>query len=95
MLGTIDKFQHIVDTPLPMRWSQLFCVIPIGNDVEFWLSAQPNGYMHTGLFNEWNISTSRSIFTVAAETESDVSETVRFAHDHNLRLVVKGTGHDW
>ena len=29
-------------------------------DDEFWLSAQPNGYQHTGLFNEWNISSDLS-----------------------------------
>jgi FAD/FMN-containing dehydrogenase len=64
-------------------------------DDEFWLSAQPNGYLHTGLFNEWNISNDLSAFSVLAETPQDFSATVKFAADHNLRLVVKGTGHDW
>ena len=30
-----------------------------GSDDEFWLAARPNGYQHTGLFNEWNISDHR------------------------------------
>ena len=30
-----------------------------------------------------------------AETEEDFQETVKFAAKHNLRLVVKATGHDW
>ena len=64
-------------------------------DNEFWLSAQPNGYQHTGLFNEWNISDDLSEYSVLAETPEDFSATVKFAADHNLRLVVKGTGHDW
>jgi FAD/FMN-containing dehydrogenase len=64
-------------------------------DDEFWLSAQPNGYLHTGLFNEWNISSRVSEYSVLAETPEDFSATVKFAADHNLRLVVKGTGHDW
>ncbi len=63
-------------------------------DDEFWLSSKPNGYQHTGLFNVWN--TSRvSEYSVLAETEEDMQATVKFAHDHNLRLVVKNTGHDW
>jgi hypothetical protein len=64
-------------------------------DNEFWLANQPNGYQHTGLFNTWNISSDISEFSVLAETEDDFKSTVKFAHDHNLRLVVKNTGHDW
>jgi hypothetical protein len=33
------------------------CTVALNTtDDEFWLSAQPNGYQHTGLFNEWNVS---------------------------------------
>lgn len=64
-------------------------------DNEFWLSNQTNGYQHTGLFNEWNISDDFSEFSVLAETDADFAATVKFASDYNLRLVVKGTGHDW
>jgi hypothetical protein len=72
------------------------CAVALnGSNDEFWLTSRPNGYLHTGLFNEWNISTSRSEYSVLAETESDFQATIKFAHDHNLRLVVKNTGHDW
>ena len=40
-----------------------------------------------GLFNEWNISDDFSGFSVRAETAEDFSATVKFASDHNLRLV--------
>ena len=76
-------------------------------DDEFWIADQPAGYQHTGLWgsehalrgpeNEgasWNTS-QLSAFTVLAHTESDFQATVRFAAKHNLRLVVKATGHDW
>ena len=76
-------------------------------DDEFWLADQPNGYQHTGLWgsehgapgpeNEgrsWNTSV-LSAYVVHAEAESDFQATVRFAAQHNLRLVVKATGHDW
>ena len=33
--------------------------------------------------------------TVRALNERDFGHTVAFAHTHNLRLVVRGTGHDW
>ena len=54
-------------------------------DDEFWLSAKPNGFQHTGLFNEWNISSDISEYSVLAETEADFQATVKFAADHNLR----------
>lgn len=34
-------------------------------------------------------------YSVVAETVEDIQETVRFARDRNLRLVVKNTGHDF
>jgi hypothetical protein len=83
-------------------WSQLN-----QTDDEFWIADQPNGYQHTGLWGSehgtpgaegegasWNTS-ELSAFTVLAQTESDFQQTVRFAATHNLRLVVKATGHDW
>ena len=32
---------------------------------------------------------------MVAQTEEDFQATVAFAQQYNLRLVVKGTGHDW
>lgn len=54
-----------------------------------------NGYQHTGLYGTWNISNQLSAFSVRAESEADIQATVAFAAEHNLRLVVKNTGHDW
>ena len=65
------------------------------SDDEFWLTAQPGGYLHTGLFNAWNLSTLQPSYAVAAQSEADVAATVAFAAAHNLHLVVKSTGHDW
>ena len=66
------------------------------SDDEFWLSGQAGGYLHTGLFGQWNLSTAQGHgFSVAAQSAADVQATVAFASAHNLRLVVKNTGHDW
>eukprot|EP00729_Bicosta_minor_P010062 gene10062-29166_t len=66
-----------------------------GVDDDEWISGQPYNLQHTGYFGAWNIKTDYSHFTVKAETSDDFAATVGFAHQHNLRLVVKGTGHDW
>merc|ERR1712093_729254 len=36
-----------------------------------------------------------SIYAVAAESAEDISHAVAFAAKHNLRLVIKGAGHDY
>jgi hypothetical protein len=74
----------------------------------FCANLTPSSLQHTGLWGSehflpgnkesegksWN--TSRlSAFAVLAETEQDFQAAVRFAAKHNLRLVVKATGHDW
>jgi len=34
-------------------------------------------------------------YVIEAIDEKDVQASVNFARDHNIRLVIKGTGHDW
>jgi FAD/FMN-containing dehydrogenase len=56
--------------------------------------------MHTGLAagggqEPWSIAHNQSALAVAAESAEDVAAGVAFAAKHNLRLSVKGTGHDW
>ena len=51
-------------------------------------ATQSMGWLHA-----W--STSPSAYAVAAEGASDVATAIRFARQHRMRLVVKGTGHDY
>lgn len=102
MQGRLQKSQDELASCLPKYGGNLesaACSDVLNKtDDEFWLSGLPNGYLHTGLFNTWNITDGIhgiSEYAVAAETEEDIMATVKFAYDHNLRLVVKGTGHDW
>jgi FAD/FMN-containing dehydrogenase len=66
-------------------------------DEEFFYTDQIGGYMHTGLagVGGWSIAHKLAGYGVDARSEGDIIEGVRFASKHNLRLVVKGTGHDW
>jgi FAD/FMN-containing dehydrogenase len=64
-------------------------------DNEFFYTGQVGGYLHTGLAGSWNIAHKLASFAVAAEAETDIQAGVAFAVKHNLRLSVKGTGHDW
>lgn len=71
------------------------------SDDEFWVTDQPLGYLHTGLFapaddsGGWNLTQVLPSYVVAAESTADVQAAVAFASAHNLRLVVKNTGHSW
>lgn len=69
-------------------------------DDEFFYTGQVGGFMHTGLAagggqTPWSIAHNQSAVAVAAECAEDVAKGVAFAAKHNLRLSVKGTGHDW
>jgi FAD/FMN-containing dehydrogenase len=47
----------------------------------------------TGWVDAWTAQP--SVYAVAARDAADVAAAVRFARDHNLRLVIKGTGHSY
>ncbi len=47
----------------------------------------------TGWLGAW--TSAPSAYAVAAENVSDIAAAVAFAHQHHLRLVVKGAGHDY
>lgn len=53
------------------------------------------GYLHTGLFNVWDLSSRLSAYSVLAESGEDIASATAFASRYNLRVVVKNTGHDW
>ena len=69
-------------------------------DEQFFYTDQVGGFLHTGLAAgggkpSWDIAHNLSAYAVAAETPEDVAAGVAFAAKHNLRLAIKGTGHDW
>lgn len=59
----------------------------------FYISDQPAGTEVSGWLDAW--SHAPSVYAVAARNAADVVAGVNFAHEHNLRLVVKGTGHSY
>ena len=59
----------------------------------FWIQAQPEGLQSTGWLGAWKAVA--STWAIAAESAQDLAAGVRFAREHQLRLVVKGAGHDY
>jgi len=64
----------------------------IGQD-PFWLELFPGATQSTGQVGAWNAYPSS--YAVEVMDESDIVSAVNFAKNNNLRLVVKGTGHDY
>jgi FAD/FMN-containing dehydrogenase len=59
----------------------------------FYIGDQPAGTEVSGWLDAW--TPAPSAYAVAARTSADVVAGVNFAREHNLRLVVKGTGHSY
>lgn len=55
--------------------------------------SQPGATQSQGWLKAWN--TSVSTYAVEAESTADVVAAVNFAREHHLKLVIKGTGHDY
>jgi len=59
----------------------------------FFLESRPDATQSSGYFNAW-ISTP-SQYAIAAEKPEDIVAGVNFAKKHNIKIVIKGTGHDY
>jgi hypothetical protein len=59
----------------------------------YWIEDQPGGYHTVGWLGAYEPVV--STYAVAVETPADIAAAVRFARDRNLRLAIKGTGHDY
>lgn len=59
----------------------------------FWNEEQPGSLQSTGWLDAWEAAASP--YAVRAANANDIAAAVTFARDHGVRLVVKGTGHDY
>src|SRR6185295_7394743 len=59
----------------------------------FFISDHPSGTEISGWVDAWTPAASE--YAVAAKNAGHVAVAVNFAREHNLRLVVKGTGHSY
>lgn len=67
--------------------------VPASFNNPYWMSSFAGGANLVGMQGAW--ASTPSAYAVAAETPRDVSEAVRFARRNGLKVVVKGTGHDY
>ena len=59
----------------------------------FFLQDQVGGVQQAGYLDAWEPT--QSVYAIVAETADDVAAGVNFAAAHQLRLAIKGTGHDY
>lgn len=59
----------------------------------WYLEEQPGATQSTGMYKAWNSTASE--YAVAAQQPSDITAAIDFARENKVRLVVKGTGHDY
>jgi FAD/FMN-containing dehydrogenase len=59
----------------------------------FFLEDHPEATQSTGWLKAWD--SAESPYVIAAENAEDVVAGVNFAREHNLRVAIKGTGHDY
>jgi hypothetical protein len=59
----------------------------------FYLESQSGSTQSNGWVDAWNAQT--STYVVEAENAQEIASAVQFARKHHIKLVVKGTGHDY
>jgi len=59
----------------------------------FWNEEQPGALQSTGWYGAWTAAASP--YAVRAQQTSDIVAAVNFARENNVKLVIKGTGHDY
>ncbi len=59
----------------------------------FYLESQAGATQTTGWLNAWQ--SSPSLYAVKVKNNQDIQAAVNFARRHRLRVVIKGTGHDY
>lgn len=59
----------------------------------FYLESQSGSTQSNGWVDAWNAHT--SAYVVAAESAQEIASAVQFARKHHIKLVIKGTGHDY
>jgi FAD/FMN-containing dehydrogenase len=59
----------------------------------FFLEDQVGGTQQAGYLDAWEPKL--SVYAIVAETAEDIAAGVKFAAAHQLRLAIKGTGHDY
>ncbi|MEY3733870.1 MAG: hypothetical protein RL347_1229 [Actinomycetota bacterium] len=76
-------------------WANLKAGMQVPDNLKnpWYLEEQAGATQSTGMYKAWNSSASG--YAVAAESAKDIQAAVNFARRNRVRVVVKGTGHDY
>ncbi len=87
---------HLIEVqPLLPHASDAAAALRIREDLKnpYWISDQPASTQTSGWLDAWTPAT--SAYAIKARGAADVCAGIAFARRHNLRIVVKGTGHSY
>ena len=59
----------------------------------FYVEDQPAGGQNTGWSDAWSFQP--PIYVAEVRSANDIAKVVSFAKKHNIKVVVKGSGHDY
>src|SRR5229473_202567 len=93
LTGKLERPQPILHPCRVDPASEACAAAMIGLKNPFYIQDVPAGTQSLGWLGAWEAAP--SVYAVAAETSQDVMAAVDFARQHRIRLVVKGTGHDY
>lgn len=89
LIAVASPLQPCIDSPAGQQCTTVLADL----QNPFFNEDQPGATQTTGWADAWNAAVSP--YAVAAQSADDVAAAIRFARQESVRIVVKGTGHDY
>lgn len=91
-LSEIEKCKPDFSSAECQKWAKRDNAKPVTTS-PYYLQSKSWASIHAGLHNAWEQTASK--YAIGAKNAQDVSEAVKFAAKHDLKVVVKSGGHDY